>query len=363
MGTLNGQRNATLIFAVDVAHIGDLVALFRKHGYDARGVHGGTSPSLRADTIAGFRRGDFGILINCGILTEGVDITRVDCIILGRPTRSGVLLQQMIGRGLRKHEGKSNCLVIDFADTCGDNDLGVHSTMPTLLGLRSDFNLPQDTDLSEAMEKLSQASEKFPKLLEKARTVEEAVALANQAELTQCSLTLEFEEVSILDLFDPSRISKENETLQVVSPLAWVRVAKHECVLPFGGKKALIIRLSEDEGQYEAFFHEKQTRNKSHWTNISRILMHDNLTSCIRACDSWIKDNHSFMSRLLRRNSPRRMADATPKQYSFLRSKGILEESQICTFGIASDMITKFIYGSKGKTVKDGVKQRKVAKL
>lgn len=40
-----------------------------------------------------------------GIVTEGVDIPAIDCIILARPTKSTGLLQQMIGRGFRKSEG------------------------------------------------------------------------------------------------------------------------------------------------------------------------------------------------------------------------------------------------------------------
>ncbi|KAL9553070.1 hypothetical protein MBANPS3_003472 [Mucor bainieri] len=48
------------------------------------------------------------------ILTEGVDLPQVDCILLARKTKSSAFLYQMIGRGSRLHPGKSDCLVIDY---------------------------------------------------------------------------------------------------------------------------------------------------------------------------------------------------------------------------------------------------------
>ncbi|KAI9347755.1 P-loop containing nucleoside triphosphate hydrolase protein [Obelidium mucronatum] len=144
-----GKRHSTLIFAADVKHIQDLVSLFTEHGHKAYGIHGKTTRSQRSEILRQFADGDFPVLINCGILTEGVDITRIDCIVLAKPTKSGVLLQQMIGRGLRRftcpntNVVKQDSLLIDFADTCADNEFGIHATVPTLMGLRPDFKLEE----------------------------------------------------------------------------------------------------------------------------------------------------------------------------------------------------------------------------
>ena len=54
-----------------------------------------------------------------------------------RPTRSSVLYQQMIGRGLRLFEGKDSCLCIDLVDTAARNSI---ITTPSLMGLDSDFD-------------------------------------------------------------------------------------------------------------------------------------------------------------------------------------------------------------------------------
>lgn len=55
------------------------------------------------------------VLLNYQALTEGTDIPLIDCVILGRSTQSESTIIQMIGRGLRKAEGKDNCLVLDYS--------------------------------------------------------------------------------------------------------------------------------------------------------------------------------------------------------------------------------------------------------
>jgi ATP-dependent helicase IRC3 len=77
--------------------------------------------------------------VKLGIITEGVDIPPIDFIILARPTRSSVLLQQMLGRGLRSYPGKEYCLVLDFED-CLSREM-MRATVPSLFGLPPDFEL------------------------------------------------------------------------------------------------------------------------------------------------------------------------------------------------------------------------------
>lgn len=133
-----GDRQSTLVFAVDIAHVLALESMFREYGYDARSLTGKTMSVDRAELLNSFRRREFPILINCGILTEGTDIPVIDCILLARPTKSSVLLQQMLGRGMRLSEGKENCLVLDFVDSIRQRGL---STVPTLVGLREDHEM------------------------------------------------------------------------------------------------------------------------------------------------------------------------------------------------------------------------------
>jgi len=88
-----------------------------------------------------FRRGEFKVLVNCGVFTEGTDIPNIDCVLLARPTKSKNLLVQMIGRGMRLHPGKTDCYVLDMM---GNVERGI-VTVPTLMGLDPDEVLEDET--------------------------------------------------------------------------------------------------------------------------------------------------------------------------------------------------------------------------
>jgi superfamily II DNA or RNA helicase len=52
------------------------------------------------------------------VLTTGFDAPKVTHVVMGRPTVSQVLYEQMVGRGLRgaKFGGTSHCTIIDCVD-------------------------------------------------------------------------------------------------------------------------------------------------------------------------------------------------------------------------------------------------------
>lgn len=104
------ERRSTLVFCVDLSHVDSLTQAFRTAGIDARSISSFTQPRVRRETIRGFGKGEFPVLVNCEVLTEGTDIpevsraptnymkltSQIDCIILARPTRSRNLLAQMV---------------------------------------------------------------------------------------------------------------------------------------------------------------------------------------------------------------------------------------------------------------------------
>jgi hypothetical protein len=69
----------------------------------------------RDETLKAFDEGTLRVLTNVNVLTEGWDSPRADCVMLCRPTLSTALYVQMVGRGLRTHADKQNCLVLDMA--------------------------------------------------------------------------------------------------------------------------------------------------------------------------------------------------------------------------------------------------------
>jgi ATP-dependent helicase IRC3 len=115
----------TIIFSCTINHAKNLASELISKGVSATYVYG-QCPD-RYTKIQAFRNGDIQTLVNCSLLTEGFDCPETSCIVIARPTRSSSLFQQMIGRGLRPHPTKQNCLVLDFGDRnhtlCGINSL------------------------------------------------------------------------------------------------------------------------------------------------------------------------------------------------------------------------------------------------
>lgn len=70
----------------------------------------------RQNIISRWRRGEFKVMVNSGILTTGFDFPAIETIILFRATMSEVLYLQMLGRGSRPCEkrGKTHFNILDF---------------------------------------------------------------------------------------------------------------------------------------------------------------------------------------------------------------------------------------------------------
>ncbi|MFX0139133.1 MAG: helicase-related protein, partial [Candidatus Hodarchaeota archaeon] len=77
-------------------------------------IHSQQSEEINDANIEGFKSGAFKYLVNVDKLTEGFNARDIDCIILLRSTMSPGLYYQMVGRGLRLHPSKEDCLILDF---------------------------------------------------------------------------------------------------------------------------------------------------------------------------------------------------------------------------------------------------------
>jgi len=108
------KRGKAIVFCVSVAHAEFMTWKFNQAGFPALCVVGSTDSDVRRQAPERLARGEFCALVTCDLYNEGVDLPSVDTLLLLRPTQSPVLFQQQIGRGLRLHEGKQSCLVLDF---------------------------------------------------------------------------------------------------------------------------------------------------------------------------------------------------------------------------------------------------------
>ena len=109
------DRTRTLVFCVNRAHAWDLYSHFTEKGVRSGYLDHQTAAAERKAILDDFRTGEIAVLFNVLVLTEGFDLPEIDYILIARPTKSPLLLTQMIGRGTRKAEGKADCMIIDIA--------------------------------------------------------------------------------------------------------------------------------------------------------------------------------------------------------------------------------------------------------
>jgi superfamily II DNA or RNA helicase len=105
---------SALAFCVSIEHAETMAAFFNSKGISARSLTSHTPMSEREESLAQLRDGDLQILCSVDVFNEGVDIPQVNTLLMLRPTESGVVFLQQLGRGLRTYPGKDVCTVLDF---------------------------------------------------------------------------------------------------------------------------------------------------------------------------------------------------------------------------------------------------------
>ena len=86
--------------------------ILNEQGFKAAEVNGESKD--RAEILDAFDRGEYNVLCNSMLLTEGWDCPSVDCIVVLRPTKVRSLSSQMVGRGTRLYPDKDHLLLLDF---------------------------------------------------------------------------------------------------------------------------------------------------------------------------------------------------------------------------------------------------------
>lgn len=119
------DRRGVMFFAATVKHAQEVLASLPPELSEI--VTGETPKAQRDSILRRFKAQQIKYLVNVSVLTTGFDATHVDVIAILRKTESVGLLQQIIGRGLRIHPDKADCLVLDYTtnldDHCPDGDL------------------------------------------------------------------------------------------------------------------------------------------------------------------------------------------------------------------------------------------------
>lgn len=113
---------STVVFAVTVEHSQKLTAEFRAAGVVAEHLDGSTSLDARKAILARVERGVTRVLCNVGVAVEGLDIPRLKCCVLARPTLSLARAIQMMGRVRRPWNGET-ARIHDHAFVIGQHGL------------------------------------------------------------------------------------------------------------------------------------------------------------------------------------------------------------------------------------------------
>ncbi|ROT38682.1 P-loop containing nucleoside triphosphate hydrolase protein [Sodiomyces alkalinus F11] len=341
------DRKSTLVFCVDLAHVAGLTNAFRRYGVDARFVTGDTSKVERAATLEAFRRGEFPVLVNCGVFIEGTDIPNIDCIILARPTRSRNLLVQMIGRGMRLHKEKSNCHIVDMVSSL---ETGIVTT-PTLFGLD-----PGDLLDKSSVDDMKSWKERRD---EESLRRQQAYSPPQTDNTSETSGSVSFTDYS--SVFDLIEDTSGEKHIRAISQYAWVQVGRDRYVLaaPSGSYIRLEKIAAADEKtqlDHQAQYRAVEVRAlppgvaKSPFAAPREILKALTFADAVHGSDKYASEvfPHVFIHRYQRwRKEP-----PTPGQLEFLNKLRPKEQPLVAaeiTKGRAADMITKIKHGAKGR--------------
>ncbi|OAX44240.1 P-loop containing nucleoside triphosphate hydrolase protein [Rhizopogon vinicolor AM-OR11-026] len=367
------QRQSTLVFCVNLAHVRALTKAFQDFGIIAHYLHSGTPAAERHSLITAFKAGEYPVLVNCAILTEGADIPNIDCVVVARPTRSRNVFAQMIGRGMRQSPstGKVDCHIIDFVDST--NRVAGVVSIPTLFGLD-----PEEVIDGESIEKLEARAQTV--IL---RDMDDGPVRADSRD----------------DIPDPKYITYvdyQNPFALVdgcsgaphvtkLSPYAWVGCGNDIYILECLGKGYIRIEaVSADEDKpahYRATFTEAtmhipsaKALKISPFMRKRLVMTAETLDNAIRGCDTYVAQKvlRGSLALGLLRTAKWRKAPATDSQKAVIHKRRIkraldqnaaAETLQNMTKGEAANIITRLKHGAQAHYEKKTKEAKKTSQL
>lgn len=109
----HAENKPCLVYCRGVKAADEIADKFTNAGYRFENIDGTMRYAKRKALIDALKSGKIHGLTSCDLITYGLDVPRVECIIMLRPTLSRTLYLQMVGRGLRPYNGKEKCIVLD----------------------------------------------------------------------------------------------------------------------------------------------------------------------------------------------------------------------------------------------------------
>lgn len=110
------NRKHCLIFASSVKMQEKIVDLLKQREQPVDYVNSSMEIQDRKNKLLNFKNGNVKFMVVVNIATVGFDFPALDTIVMLKPTNSLSFYVQSVTRGSRFSKGKTNCLVLDFAN-------------------------------------------------------------------------------------------------------------------------------------------------------------------------------------------------------------------------------------------------------
>ncbi|RHH69024.1 MULTISPECIES: DEAD/DEAH box helicase [Vagococcus] len=117
----SGNNPKGLVFCSRKDEAKELSRLFNQRGIASSYLSGENSIEEREQVIEELESGKIHYIFTVDIFNEGIDIPKINQVIMLRNTESNIIFIQQLGRGLRKDESKEFVTVIDFIGNYQNN--------------------------------------------------------------------------------------------------------------------------------------------------------------------------------------------------------------------------------------------------
>lgn len=134
----SGDHVHGLIFCSRKDECEKLSQLFNMRGYKTIALTGDSSEEMRQkaiDSLESNEEDSLDYIFTVDIFNEGIDIPKVNQVVMLRPTESAIVFVQQLGRGLRKNDSKEYVVIIDFIGNYEKNFL-----IPVALSGQTNYN-------------------------------------------------------------------------------------------------------------------------------------------------------------------------------------------------------------------------------
>jgi superfamily II DNA or RNA helicase/HKD family nuclease len=117
------KQTKSLVFCSSIRQTEFLSEYFNEKGYRTVALTSKPTGISRSQVITMLEKGKLDAIFTVDLFNEGVDIPSVDTLLFVRPTESLTVFTQQVGRGLRLHENKDHCVIIDLIGNYRNADI------------------------------------------------------------------------------------------------------------------------------------------------------------------------------------------------------------------------------------------------